>query len=299
MKLLSNLIKSNFIAFSQDDALVIDANKNKIIQAIDSASNECCVSAEESVEEALAEALIRDAELEGVDFGDDVLTFDTAQLPNLEGVHGDLDQVANEVRNSAKQEAEEIVNRAHDEAEQLRANAYDEAEQIKKDAYEEGYQQGYQEAVSVANEEIAKQKAELEQQKRDLQVDLEKHKDSIVRETEYRMVDILCSMVKRLTGVVVEDYKGVLLYMINNAMKDQDNSRHFVIKLSSGDFAEIEKKKENIYGALNPNVDIQLFEDSKLEPLQCLIETDNGIVDLSLDVQLDNLLTALKLMIKD
>ena len=57
--------------------------------------------------------------------------------------------------------------------------------------------------------------------------------------------------------------------------------------------------KDNIYGALNPGIKLEIFEDSKLSKMQCLIETDNGIVDLSLDVQLGNLKKALKMMIKE
>lgn len=296
---MSNLIKSNFIAFSKQDAIVIDANKNKIIQAID-ANNEIAATGEESMEEALAEAMIRDAELEGVDFGDDVLTFDTASLPNLqESDNSQLKQISEDVLHAAKQEADEIVNKAHDEAEQLRAQAYDESEQIKQSAQEEGYQKGYQEALAAAQEEIARQQDALRQQQLDFETEIRATKDNLMKETETKMVEILCEMISNVTGIMLDDYQSVLFYMVNHAMEDMDDSKNFVIKVSSEDYKEIVSQKENIYGAQNPNISIKIFEDAKLEPLQCLIETDNGIVNLSLDVQLKNLKTALKLMIKD
>ena len=80
-------------------------------------------------------------------------------------------------------------------------------------------------------------------------------------------------------------------------MHDLDNSKHFVIKVSEADYEELLERKAEIYGALNPAIHMEIFEDAKLSAMQCLIETDNGIVDISLDVQLDNLITALKLMI--
>ena len=70
MRSLSNLIKSGFVAFSKDDTLVIDANQNKIIQAMDLSPGTETAATQETMEEALAEAMIRDAELDGVDFGD-------------------------------------------------------------------------------------------------------------------------------------------------------------------------------------------------------------------------------------
>lgn len=298
MKLLSNLIKSRFVAFSQDNKLVIDANQNKIIKAINSGVEEFTPQGE-SLEEAVAEAMIRDAELDGVDFDGDILTVDTEQLPNPDDENGDLSKVTAKVLNSAKQEAEDIVNRAHDEAEQTRAEAYENAIQIKENANQEGYEAGYREGMEKAQAEISLQKEELDQLKQSLLDENEEFRNSLVKETEHKMVDILCGLVQSVTGVVVENQRDVLLFMINKAMQNQDDSKHYIIKLSKEDYSQINDKKMDIYGAFNPNIDIELFEDAKLEKSQCIIEMDHGILDLSLDVQMDNLITALKLMIKD
>lgn len=296
MKSLSNLIKSGFVAFSQNDKLIIDANQNKIIQAIDSSIQ---AKEDDSIEEAVAEAMIRDAELEGTDFSNDILTMDTDQLSDGDDNHVNVNQVASQILNSAKQEAEEIISNAHNEIEQLRASAYDEAEVIRSNAHEEGYHAGYEEAMSAANKEIDLQKEELEQQRKSMQEQFETFHHELIQETEHKMVEILCKMIPSVTGVVIEEQKDVLLYIINRAMEEQDAGRHFVIKLSSVDYPVVVQKREDIYGASNPNIDIELVEDAKLSQYQCLIETDYGMIDLSLDVQLSNLITALKLMIKD
>lgn len=296
MKSLSNLIKSGFVAFSQNDKLIIDANQNKIIQAIDSSIQ---AKEDDSIEEAVAEAMIRDAELEGTDFSNDILTMDTDQLSDGDDNHVNVNQVASQILNSAKQEAEEIISNAHNEIEQLRASAYDEAEVIRSNAHEEGYHAGYEEAMSAANKEIDLQKEELEQQRKSMQEQFETFHHELIQETEHKMVEILCKMIPSVTGVVIEEQKDVLLYIINRAMEEQDAGRHFVIKLSSADYPVVVQKREDIYGASNPNIDIELVEDAKLSQYQCLIETDYGMIDLSLDVQLSNLITALKLMIKD
>ncbi|MCM1496997.1 MAG: FliH/SctL family protein [Clostridium sp.] len=292
---MSNLIKSGFVAFSQDNTLVIDTNQSKIIKAIDEAAEEASLS----MEEALAATMMRDAELEGVDFGDDLLTMDTSDLSDAAERSVELKKIADEVVRSAKSEAESIVNQAHDEAEQMRAAAYDEVEQIKQQAKEEGYQNGYDEGMAAAQEAIQAQTDEFEQRKQDLESDFADKEKALLQETESKMVDILCRLIPSVTGVVIEQQKDVLLYMINCAMRDLDNSKQFVIKVSTEDYEAVVQQKDAIYGALNPSIQIEIFEDAKLAPMQCLIETDHGIVDVSLDVQLHNLLTSLKLMIKE
>lgn len=297
---MSNLIKSGFVAFSQDKKLLINADENRIIRAMNSGAEDNRIEEQPSVEEALAEALIMDAELEGTDFDEDISLLvdgDRADLANE--AQEDMQQIVDEMLRSAQEEADAIVSKAHDEAEQLRAQAYDEAEEIKAQAQEEGYQAGYNNATDSLSKEYAEKQAALDCKMRECEEQLQEKEAQLVEETERKMVDLLCQLIPSITGVVVEGQKDVLLYMINTAMHDLDNSKHFVIRVSSSDYEDLVERKEEIYGALNPAIEMEIYEDAKLSPMQCVIETDNGLVDVSLDVQLDNLMKALKLMIKE
>ena len=294
---MSNLIKSGFVAFSQNEKLVINANENKIIKAIDADAEERKDEEIISVEEVLAEALILDAELDGTDFGEESNSGgdDQSEMSSQEGAQ----YLADEIIQTARAEAERIVAQAHNEAEQLRAASYDEAISIKEQAREEGYQIGYDNALETLSKEYAEKEAVLQRQIKENEEVLHNRQIQLIEETERHMVEFLCQMIPSITGVVIEGQRDVLLYMINAAMHDLDNSKHCIITVSSDDYEGLVERKEEIYGALNPAIEMEIFEDVKLAPMQCVIETDNGLVDISLDVQLDNLIKALKLMIKE
>ena len=137
---LSNLIKSGFVAFSQDNTMVIDANNNKIIKGMEEALQEAAATKEAaSLEEALAEAMIEDAQIDGID-GETMpsLTIDRGSQETM--LHSQ--SLADQIVQKAKADARQIVDQAHDEAEQLRADAYDEAEQVRSQARTDGYQTG-------------------------------------------------------------------------------------------------------------------------------------------------------------
>lgn len=290
-RLLSNLIKS-FVAFSKEDALVIDANKNHIIENINASLEQ--KAAEQTAEEALAAEMIRDVGLDGD--SEHVEGSFSGEFQNLS--EEDVAQQTEELLRMAKLEAEEIVNQAHQEVEQMRIAAYDETEEIKQQAKEEGYQAGYSEGGSQIIAEYEEKKAQLEAQiAENEQLLLEKER-TLVEDTERQMVEWLCRMLPEITGVFVEKERDVLLYMVNKAMRDLDNSKKFVIRVSGADYGMLAERKDEIYGALNPGIEVEIFEDAKLNAMQCVIDTDNGMVDLSLDVQLDNLIKALKLMIQ-
>ncbi len=286
-RLLSNVIKSGFIAFANDEKLVIDANENKIIKAINADMEEQRNDAQYSQEsltdeEVLAQALIEDAGFDELVSEQDMVLDD------------EVDYVA-----LAKEEAQDIVSKAHDEAQQLRADAFDEIEKLKAQAEEEGYQAGYNRAWETLSAEFEKKESELQQKEQHLQIHYQQKEEMLIHEVEGKMVDILCQLIPSVTGVVVDNDKDVLLYMINQAMQGLDNSKHFVIRVSGHDYATLMERKDEVYGARNPSVNIEIFEDAKLDALQCMIETDHGVVDVSLDVQLENLNKALRLMIKE
>lgn len=293
-KSLSNLIKSGFVAFAKDAALVVDANRNRIIQAIDSSAEHA--AAEESEDAVLAEALIRDAEL---DMDGDVLTLDAGSLGQASDAGKESGETSDELLRNAKEEAEQILAQAHEEAEQMRASAYDEADAIRREAKDAGFQEGYQEGTTQADAEYQKRKAELEVQEQNNRAYIETESQRLQEEVEHKMVDLLCELIPSVTGVVIEDQRDVLVYMINAAMQDLDNSRHFVIRVSPVDYEAVYERREDIYGAGNPNIEIEIFEDARLHDKQCLIDTDNGIVNISLDVQLENLMKAMRLIVKE
>lgn len=193
-------------------------------------------------------------------------------------------------------EAALIVEEAYQEAEQIRNDAQAMAEDMKAQGFAQGKEDGYQQGLLDAAEEIAKQKAELEQQLHESQLKLEQEFEENLNALEPKFVEVLCNLLERLTGVVVTGHKDIMLYLINNAMRDMENSHSFVVSVSEQDFEYVDKNKENIYGYLNPSVSIELFQDAKLAKNQCRIETESGLVDLSLDVQMSQLIKSLMLL---
>ena len=193
-------------------------------------------------------------------------------------------------------EAALIVEEAYQEAEQIRNDAQALAEDMKAQGFAQGKEDGYQQGLLDAAEEIAKQKEELEQQFNERQLKLEQEFEENLAALEPKFVEVLCNLLERLTGVVVTGHKDIMLYLINNAMRDMENSHSFVVSVSEQDFEYVNKNKENIYGYLNPSVSIELFQDAKLTKNQCRIETESGLVDLSLDVQMSQLIKSLMLL---
>lgn len=201
-----------------------------------------------------------------------------------------------ELLNDAMELAENLRSEARENANSLIEQAKAEAEQIKEEAYNEGYEKGLSDG---AMEAAKRGDAYIENLQKEHELFLEQINEETknkVAESEKELVDFTCKVIEKFTGILVDDYKSVLLYMMNNAISDEEASTKFVIKVSEENYDYVYENKKRITGATNPNIDIEIFGDAKLENRQCIIETDNGIIDLSMNIQIENLITAIKLI---
>lgn len=193
--------------------------------------------------------------------------------------------LAREIRDDARQKAADAIAKAEAEAEEIRQNAYAEG-------YEKGLEEGNMEAMRRADEYLEnlknEQDAAVAQRFDELMLEVE--------EKEHKLVDITCALVEKLTNIAMHENKPVLIYMINQCMEDIENSKKFVISVSEENYSYVNDNKERIVGATNPNISIEIFGDVKLGPTDCKIETEGGIIDLSMDVQIKNLINAIKLL---
>lgn len=257
---MSNLLKGGFQSFRsmEEKPFVIDANNRKISIP------------ENRVIRPLSEK------------ANDDMSFDPEQN---EIVLQDAFEKAKVLRDDAMVKASMIISDANAEADSIRQAAHDEG-------YQAGIEEGNMEAMKRADEYLkdiqAKQADEIKIKEQQMQDAYNKSVDG--------MIDVCCKLVEKFTGILVKEYKPVLLYMINDAMREADTSRQFTIKVSEGNYTYVSDNSDRLIGAANPGINIEVYGDASLNDEQCIIETDNGIIDLSMDVQMKNLVTAIKLL---
>ena len=113
---------------------------------------------------------------------------------------------------------------------------------------------------------------------------------------ESRFADILIGLITKITGVVCEDKKDVIIYLIDNALHNVSKSKEITIRVSKNDIMMVESEKDKFLSGLSDDVSFDIVEDDSLSDNQCIIETESGVIDCSLDAQLDNLKEQLRLI---
>lgn len=269
---MSNLFKYGNAVIKNDDKLVIDSNK--LIEKILSDKN------------ATANYASRAAKPDPDGF---VCGLDAATVEQLVD-----DEPYSTEEESAR--AMQLLDDAREKASGIVKEADEQAEAIRKDAYDNGYAKGMEEAQNDAKTELEAKLAQLEKEYHDKKAALQTEYDELKGQMEPELADTILDVVSKVTGVLAEDNKDVILHLINNVMRNNELSKEFTIRVSENDYNYVISNKELIYGAASPDYNIEICKDSKLSKNQCVIETDAGVFDCSLDIQLENLIHEIKIL---
>ncbi len=269
---MSNLLKYNSIVIKDSNNYIIDSNQ-KVIDKINSIKKNIIATNVMNPNPPDADGFVSGLSAQVVE----ELTDEDENAATQE----DLTLQTQEILDNARREGEEIVAQAHREAEQF-------IEVMKNEGYDQGLKAGA--------EEVENRKRQLEEEYKLKKEELDKEYQAKVADIEPKLVDTFINVFSNVTHTIAEDKKDMIIYLINSVMNNVDTCKEFVIHVSPDDYRFTINNQNLITGALSKEVHIEISEDSTLSRNECLIETDSGVFDCSLDVQLSNLIKDIKLL---
>lgn len=201
------------------------------------------------------------------------------------------EELANDLIANAKSEAERIVSIAESDAESILKKAAEEKMQIMQSAYKDGFEKGHREAADQCRREYEEKQAELDKRRTELEEEVRQQK----QEMEPVLVDTILEVFENVTHLLLEDKKDLILEVVNSAFEDIDVSRNYLIKACHEDAVFLKENKDKIIAASGDS-SIEIVEDQTMKKGQCIIDTDFGIVDCSLDMQIQELVKDIKIL---
>ncbi|MCM1160006.1 MAG: FliH/SctL family protein [Roseburia sp.] len=284
-----NLYKS-YITFQTEEAVVIDSNAvfEKRLKEFQNAAKEAPKEPMKEfvpVEKANTLEAANVARLLGeeIDMDEEGFSQGIEAQPVMEEYTGPAPE---ELVENAKREAEEILQNAQAEAEALKLRA-------REEGFSEGQQAGYREAMELAQSEISQKEQELSE-KEEL---LERSYQEKIKELEPEFVDTLTGIYEHIFKVNLKQEKGMIVHLLEVNMSRMGAGRNFIIHVSKDDFEAVSAKKDEIRQfAAGSDVTLEVIEDMTLAQAECMIETEGGIFDCSLGVQLEELSKQLQLL---
>ncbi len=195
-----------------------------------------------------------------------------------------------EIKKQAQEEAEHVISNAREEADAILADAKDQAEVIREQARNEGFITGQQEGNAKAEIRLEELSRQLEADQRRLEEDYYQK----IQELEPYLVDIVANIFEKVFHIQFDDKKQILLYLIQKVILNAEGTKDFQVRVSLKDYQFVEEHKNEIIEQVGAAVHVEIMADAALQERQCMIETDSGVFDCGIDIQLENMIKSLK-----
>lgn len=284
---MSNLLKGFTVARGNDDRRVIDSN---------AMISDMLVKMRETVEnnEFTEDGFNPGLNPLGVSevLADDEHIIGSVQTMDMENAETDKGKKKEIIIAEAQAEADAIIDKANEDARAIISQAQAEVENIKEEARKQGFAEGSAKASEEIEAELSKKQCELAEMEKRL-ISEYKQKEE---ELEPALVETILKIFSEITHAIAIDKKDMILTLVNNVMVGGEASRNFVIRVCNEDAIFLKENKEKIIGAVRKDIHIEIVTDPSMKRNECLIDTDTGVYDCSLDIQLENLITDIKIL---
>ena len=280
--MFSNLYKAGFVHLGED-ARVIDMNailEKRLKEEAERRSRQPeheLVAAQDGCTEGLNAEKV-DVLLEP---DAEAASLQNASIQEQEQLRQEIEEARNELA-SLQAQIEQEKEQAQLEIDQMKAKAFEEAN-------EQGYQEGYRKGLDSVQE--------LQKQCEDERLQQEQEYQKKLEEMEPLMVDTLCDVYSHIFKVEAKEHKELVLKLLQDTLLKVDGTGSIIVHVAKEDYAYVQEQK----GALLEEAGMQsgsveIVSDAALARAQCMIETEGGVYDCSLDTELAELKRRLMLL---
>lgn len=192
----------------------------------------------------------------------------------LESVNG-LAVVKRNVQIACR-EAGEIVAQAHDEAQRIVSEARQKAQEILDSAREEGYRSGAAQWYEVLG-------------------DARRSRDNYLTANETALLKLAVRIAERLIGEELRTVPESIAGIVNEALRSVRRAKSLAVQVHPADVAFLKERLSTLGTPAAAAREIEIVPNASLSRGDCIVESDIGIIDARLEVQLNNMERALTL----
>ena len=158
-----------------------------------------------------------------------------------------------------------------------------------------------EEAKEEAERILSEAKAKADAEEQEMQRHLQQLEESLntdyrnkLQHMEQQVVEVVVHVFEKVFHIQFDDKTEILLSLVSDAIMGIEGSKDFRIRVAEVNFEFMENHRHELEERVGEDISLEMIADPMLEENQCMIETDSGIFNCSLGVQLENLIKDLK-----
>ena len=181
-----------------------------------------------------------------------------------------------------KANLEQMRQTAFDDIRDMQTSWEKEKVQLQQDAYEEGFQVGYEEGRSKAL-------AEMNDAVRIANEVTEHSKENAIKyvESQERVIlELAMRTAERILGSVLDENDEKFISMVKRGLKEARESKEIKLYISTEDYENVSANRTELAAVFPPDIPFLIFANEDFQKSECMIETNQGRIVVSVDDQL-------------
>lgn len=211
-----------------------------------------------------------------------VSDFEDNQEMNETSVHERIEQAHHEaenILNDAKKSAETLLLEVHQQREKWDLEEKPMLmEQAQKEGYQQGMEDGRQQGYSEMAESIAYAREIIELSKIDYANQIEA--------AEPVILELALKVAGKIIGLDISENQSSFLSIVKRAIKEARDYREVQLHVHPNQYPFILSQKIELEAIFPKNTDFYIYPNEDLQENSCMIESENGRIDASVDSQL-------------
>ena len=187
-------------------------------------------------------------------------------------------------------EADNLVKEAKLEVQRIISNAKRDALELKAIAKQEGHQEGYDTGYLEGKRKYESLIQEAEVLKNNTQ-----HKyHEYLNTAEADIVEIIMSIARKFIIDSVSNCKDDVLNLVKQTIESCSKRTTVNLKVAESDYSYINENQNKILKDINGIDQLNIIPDESLQTGSCIVDTDSGSINASIDIRLNKIEQSLK-----
>lgn len=265
---MSNLLKQYYVTNTTGTTRIIDSNKRA-----DVVIQEHCAAGFQPLKFSTVE--------DAMSVDGDTIDSDEVETDSVE-VSEQIEKMLEE----AQMQADDIISQAQKKAEEILLNANIKAEHIFEENKKKGYEEGSKDKLADVMKMQECVETEIKARKEQLEMEYQQKSDVL----ENDIVEAIIQVFNKVFHIQFDNKKEILLHLIKNTLMNVEVGKEFRIHVSQNNYKFINSHLDDIKLNIGNDVNIEVVNDASLGTEDCQIETNFGVFDCGIDMELNTLI---------
>lgn len=217
--------------------------------------------------------------------------------PEPVGFGSEVKNDAGEYQSWVMVQAEEVLNRACSAADEIICQAGVECEKIKQEARQEAIEQGRREGNDMGFREgmsrAEKEASSIRKQAYEVLEQADKIRRRTLENLEAEIIELAREIAEKLLSAQLSLNPSTVLSVAKESLRQVANRQSVVLYINPDELELVENRKAELKSLLQPRAEFQVVADSSIPPGGCIVETEQGQVDATLEKRKEELIRAL------